>query len=140
MSSQWSVIAQKATKKLQSFEVDFNQFKNDDSYVKAKAAGARRYWAFAHNAEEIWVELELKPRTQNKKKPVPQDDLYDNIVQNQEKIEVKLGAEISCSLGGNDRRIKSFINNVSGQVKLHEDVCVNRMVAFVMSLQDYLDD
>jgi len=140
MLSAWSTIAEKTNERLQekNLKIVFNQFKNDDSYVKAKANFPRSYWAFAHNTDSLWIELELKPKTKNHE-PLPQDTLYEKIVQHKAEIEIKLGFKISCSIGGNDRRIKSYITSHSGQIAPYIEACVNKMVMFIDILQVYID-
>jgi hypothetical protein len=139
MSKTWFSVAVNSTSELQKqgYDLAFTQAKNDDSYVKAKASVPCAYWAFAKTSSNLWVELELKPRTV-KDKRIPQDGIYDKIIADKNKIEEMLGGEIVCSLGGNDRRIKSYLSHVSGQVKPYEGQCVARMVAFVKTLNGYL--
>lgn len=139
MPSQWDKVILKTMEQLRAknLSVTFNRPKNDDSHVKAKAPTPCSYWAFARTADKLWVELELKPQTRNGLK-VPQDETYKRIVANKAEIEKSLGAPIDSTPGGNDRRIKSFISEVSGNPSGQAQACSERMAGFICILTRYL--
>jgi hypothetical protein len=61
--------------KKKGIDLEFNVFKYDGSYAKAKDPLPAVYFAFAQDSERTWVELELKSRI-SKGERYSQDDLY----------------------------------------------------------------
>lgn len=131
MYSIWSKVTEEPEKKLELLgkPISFNPPKNDDSYVKAKTGFGYSSWTFAKTQGAVWLELELKPI-----KKVPQEELCNFIKSKKSEIKEKHGLILDFSDGGNDRRIKAFIEN-RGMSKFNKEECIEKMVSLVTVLQ-----
>jgi hypothetical protein len=147
MMSIWTPIVEKTHEALLETgitNIKFDSFKNDDTYVKAKTGTPGVFLAFARRSDDVWIELEIKPRTRQGNK-IPQKELYDSLKNHRNFIEKNCGFKITWDeedrvagyrrADGGDFRIKSYIPSSSGSVTAYADELASRMVKFIQTLQ-----
>ncbi|MDY0361160.1 MAG: hypothetical protein RBR08_06895 [Desulforegulaceae bacterium] len=110
--------------KKENINLNFNTFKNDGSYSKAKAMLPGVYFAFAQDSRRTWVELELKART-SKGKRYSQDELYTFLKENFRNNGYKTNNKITWNEedlansprnpNGLDKRIKIYLHKPTNE-------------------------
>lgn len=140
MISDWLKITEKTTNMLleKGISIEFNDPAKDDRYVKSKPTVPGIFWTFAKTKDDLWVELEIKP-----KKGSPQKDLYESLKKRQSFLHKECGCHFiwdeadrrgtNKNSARNIFRIKSYISSYRGSVRAIEKECIDRMVKFILS-------